>query len=304
VVLNEIHTFLKLCDSALKHWDRYKGWRSSKKNPPAESVPSRFVRLFENHGVHRNQIPRYFGHGLTLQDVKDDPSLLPKLDEGVLDAACRHFAVRREWLDGAESQVHAYHDFYKHPEDFAALIKTLKQNNPDGELGGLLIAPVEKGHGAEALLILHESIGFVGEKRIYRYHLCNGWPFTYWKARAYLTACVAIAWRHSVFVHGTYSPMKLISSLAHGETLLGWHGEGVWNLGAGRWYPEDMALRPDVFLDCIDPEEDDYGIKSGLRLWLHLDQQGSMKTGLDKSVRQLFEDELAKHPCEPQPLLS
>ena len=105
-------------NSALTLWGKlkelYRSWKYPKA-PPAESVAARFVRLFETHGVHRNQIPRFFGHGLNLQDMQDDATLLAKLDEPLLEAACEMFAVRREWLDGAETQVHPCHEFYKYP---------------------------------------------------------------------------------------------------------------------------------------------------------------------------------------------
>lgn len=274
----------------LRNW--YRSW----KNPPPESVTSRFVRLFESHGVHRNQIPRYFGHGLSPLDMQDDITLLAKLDEAVLEAACAHFAVRREWLDGAESQAHPCHDFYKAPQEFVNFIEAIKKDNPDGQFSGILIAPIENDHDAEALLILEESIGGIGEKKtIHRYHLCNGWAFSYWKARGYLAACVAIAWNHNIYVHGTYAPMKSIALIAEGETLLGWQGEGMRSSGVKRWYPEDMALRPDIFLNGIDPEENNFGIKAGLGLWLDLEQRGFMNTGLDKNVRHVFQQELAKY---------
>ena len=51
-------------------------------------IASRFFQLFENHGVHRNQIPRFFEHGLALTDVKDEDSILPKLNEEVLNDVC------------------------------------------------------------------------------------------------------------------------------------------------------------------------------------------------------------------------
>lgn len=284
-------------EAALSLWGRFRTWRSANRNPPVESVASRFVRLFESHGVHRNQIPRFFGHSLTLKDVQDDASLFTKLDETILEAVCKRFAVRREWLDGAELQVHPCHDFYKHPETFALFIDGLKINNPDGDLHGVLIAPNQPDWQACVLLILQEVIGSVGDKPIYRYHLCNNWVFSYWKARAYLTACVAIAWKHKVYVHGIRMPNKEIERLAEGKTLLGWQGEGIWELGSRSWYAEDMALRPDTFLKDIDPEQDDFGIKSGLRLWLDLEQKGLLDTGgPETNARMLFQQELAKYP--------
>jgi hypothetical protein len=231
-----------------------------------------------------------------LKDVQDDSSLFAKLDETVLEAACRRFAVRREWLDGADSQVHPCHDFYKHPEGFADFIMQLKSANPDAGLGGLLIAPNENGWRANALIILEETIGAVGDKPIHRYHLCHNWAFSYWKARAYLTACIAIAWKRSVYIHGLRVPGKEIEKLSEGQMLLGRQGEGVWQFPSRKkWYPEDMALKPETFLEGVDPERDNFGIKSGLRLWLDLEEQGLMETGGPVvNVRELFQQELAK----------
>ena len=278
-----------------------RNWWRGRKVALAETVVTRFVRLFESHGVHRNQIPRFIGHDLTLQDVQDDASLLAKLDEQLLEAVCEKFAVRREWLDGAESQIHPCHGFYSYnPESFAQFIEGLMGANPDARLQGVLIAPEERGD-AEALLILQEVIGAVGEKPIYRFHLCHNWRFDYWKSRADLTACVAIAWKHNVHVHGVWLPKKEIERLEEGKELLGWWGEGIWKLRGKRerWYPEDMALKPEDFLRGVDPERDNYGIISGLGLWLKLEQQGFMNTGLPMyeagDIRRLFEQELSKY---------
>lgn len=282
----------------LEKFGKFINWMRGRKSAPTETVATRFVRLFETHGVHRNQIPRFLGFGLTLKDVQEDASLLAKLDEAMMAATCTRFAIRREWLDGAEKQVHPEHDFYKYPERFLGFLDELRVNNPDGDIQGVLIAPEERVGHVEALILLQEAVGQVGDKPIYRYHLCNNWSFTYWKARAYLTACVAIAWKHQVFIHGISKPKKEIERLANGETLLGWQGEGIWSLGHSAWYPEDMALRPSAYLEGVDPERNNFGTKSGLSLWLDLEKQGLMDTGLGAdfgvNAKRLFEQELAK----------
>lgn len=285
-------------NSALSVWDRLKKWYVSRKNQrlsPAETVAARFVRLFETHGVHRNQIPRFLGYGLTLKDVQDDESLLAKLDEDVLTSVCTRFAIRREWLDGAEPQAHPYHDFYKYPGEFLRFLDDLIASNPEGYMRGILIAPNERAWDAGALLILQETIGYIGDKPIFRHHLCNNWVFSYWKARAYLTACVAIAWKRKVYIHGISKPVHIIEQLAYGETLLGWHGEGIWKLGHVAWHPEDMALQPDEFLNGIDPEKENFGIKSGLKLWLDLEEEGFMDAGIKTGAKKLFQQELTKY---------
>lgn len=257
----------------------------------------RFVAIYKAHGVERTQIPRFLGEdfGLTLTDVSTDEKLLHVLNENVITKTCEIFGVRREWLDGAEPQVHLAHDFYKQPEIFFVFIKNLLKNNAYGGIVGILLAPNERDWQAHALLILQETVGFVGDKPIYRYYLCNNWAFTYWKARAYLAACIAIAWKHEVFVYGVYVPKKEIERLAGGTVLLGWQGEGIWQLGHKTWSPEDMALLPEAFLKGIAPEKDKFGIKSGLKLWLDLEQQGLMDTGIEASARQKFQQELAKY---------
>lgn len=166
-MLSEIQATLNIGE---KLW-RFVGFLRNISGPQTESVSRRFIRLFECHNVHRNQIPRFFGHGLELKDVQDDSSLIGKLDEPLLEAACERFGVRREWLDGAESQIYSCHDFYKRPEDVQPFLLKLREANPEGRLDGILIAP--EGGSGEAVVVLSEMIGAVGEKPIYRYHLCN-----------------------------------------------------------------------------------------------------------------------------------
>lgn len=292
-MLGEIQTTLNIGE---KLW-KFIGFLRKMKAPQAESVSTRFVRLFECHNVHHNQIPRFFGHGLTVKDVHDDQSLLAKLDESLLDAACERFGVRREWLDGAESQVYACHDFYKSPGDVLPFLNVLREANPEGRLDGMLIAP-EGGEG-DAVVVLSEIIGWIGEKAIYRYHLCNNWVFDYWKSRAYLAAFVAIAWKNGVYIRGTYLSEKEIKKIAWGESLVGSEDGDPGIRGVRLWDPEDMALKPEVFLAGVDPEQDQFGFKAALQLWLNLEQEGYLDTGLSmyskEAIRSMFEKKLGEY---------
>jgi hypothetical protein len=256
----------------------------------AESVAGRFFRLFESHGVHRNQIPRFFEHGLELKDVQDEASLLPRLTEAVLQDACDLFGVRREWLDGAEATVYACHDFYKDPHEVAGFLAACKAVNPDGQLCGILLA--SEANDGIALIVLYEAIRWIGDKPIYRYHLLNNWVFDYWKSRAYLAACVAIAWKHRVYIRGEYVDNKMLEALAQGTCLVGKNGEGLDSYFGKKWYPEDMSLKPDVFLKGVDLKDDNRALPLAIELWLRLDKEGFMDSGLEMynriDVRQLF----------------
>ena len=86
-----------------------------------------------------------------------------------------------------------------------------------------------------------------------------------------------------------------IERLQEGKALLGWQGEGIWKAGQTSWHPEDLALYPDTFVKHINPEQDDFGIKAGLELWLNLESQGLMDTGIKDPPRELFQKELDKY---------
>lgn len=279
-------------NSAFSLWDRIAKFVRPPRN--TETVATRFIRLFESHGVHRNQIPRFIGHDLTLRDVQDEAALLEKLDEQLLELVCEKFAVRREWLDGADEQIYEIHDSYPVPEHFVEFITTLKEENTAGQLSGYLMVPHDAHRNPDAVLILSEVVGQVGENAIHRYHLCQHPSFGYWKARAYLTACIAIAWKNGIYVKGLRMPYKEIQRMFQGMSLPFWTSDGLWKLGGKKWYPEDMALVPETYLEGIDPEHDKFGVKSALDLWLQLDAQGLMDTGLDKDVRPLFVAALEK----------
>ncbi len=270
-------------------WNWIKYIFSRKERKKRELISTRLVSLLESHGVHLNQIPRFLGHGLVIADVQNDELFLSKLNEEILNDVCSKFAVHREWLDGADSQIYPSHDFYKRLEEFESFICEIISNNPKGKLSGVLITPYESGYGAYALILLKEIVGYIGDKEIYRYHICNNWAFSYWKARAYLTACAAIAWKNGVYIHGEYLPSKQIEKLVSGETFL---GKDSLNIGHKRWHPEDMALCPEKFLDGINPETSDFGIKSGLKLWLDLEEEGFMDINLRDNVREKFQKKL------------
>jgi hypothetical protein len=261
---------------------------------PAESVATRFIRLFEAHGVHRNQISRVLGHGLAPVHLQSDESLMPVLTDVMLDAAARQFAIRRDWLDGASDQIYPLHDFYKKPKEFGQFIAELRRQSK-GALRGVVLVATSEEFEDTALVVLEQEIGVVGDRPLYRYHLCNNWHFAYWKARAYLTACVVIAWNAKAYLLGRRVPIELIRQYTEGTHFLEYEIDGALPTSGLHWHPEDMALKPEAFLDGLD--DGAFGIREGLSLWLQLDAAGFMKTDLPyANVRQAFEQALAKAP--------
>lgn len=54
--------------------DRFKKWH--RPEPLVTNTAHRFIHLFEAHGVARAQIPRFFGHNLTIYQVEHESELL------------------------------------------------------------------------------------------------------------------------------------------------------------------------------------------------------------------------------------
>jgi hypothetical protein len=277
-------TIFSEINSLLSIWDRFR--KPAAKIKGNDTVASRFLQLFEAHGVHRNQIPRFFGHGLSLADVQDDSTILSRLSEELIEDACKLFAVRSEWLYGVDDQIYPLHDFYKVPGEFVDFIESLSADNDSFIEGVLLVAKIDK-HDFDALIVLEVPIGSVGDKTICRYCLCNNWIFSYWKARAYLTACVASAWKRKISIIGRKVPIEIIKKYHNGIEFLQYENDGALPLIGTPWYPEDLALRPEIFLEGLG--EGKSGKLLGLEMWLDLDDQGLMDTGINEAFpRQQF----------------
>lgn len=262
------------------------------------ALADRFVELFRAHGIERTQVPRFLGpeFGITLSDLVNDERLIGKLDDNIIQQVCDRFGVRREWLEGTSEEIYPVHSFYKRPEEYEQFLTDLLKRSKSGKIGGWALRVAQpSSQETDALILLEEQIGSVGEKGIYRFHICNSWVYKYWKSRAYFAACIAISWRRKVYLSGREVDEAWLMSVCEGKHFIehdSIHG-GLRIPGWGRmWHPEDLALDPSMFLEHVD---ETYGIKAGLELWLALDRRGLMSLGAEQvfqGARARFEDRL------------
>lgn len=282
-------------DAALDIWKKGRNWLRSRRRSTESTVSNRFLNLFEAHGVHRNQIPRFFGRGITLKNVQSEDNLIDALTEDVLHDACDMFAVNRSWLDGASEQVYCIHSCYKSPETFKELIDDLVEKGKNCR-GYLLLG--RKGRLPEyeqydAVLVIQEEIGCLDDKAICRFHLCDHWIFDYWKCRAYLAACIGYSWSRKAYVMGQYADRSTVGEIAEGTVLLQCHEWGGGLASYGQiWYPEDLTLTPETFLQGLEGRDDFFGERKGLELWLELESKGWMRNEYGLSSRTEFESKL------------
>ena len=286
-MFGEIESFCALVD-------RVKNLFKSHSNPSSDSkelVSTRLVQLYEAHGVHRNQIPKVIGQGLTLHDVSTDERLLEKLTDKILSSTCQLFGINRDWLDGASDEIYPTYNFYKCPAKFEVFLSSLLAKSGSDCLDGVLLSVDKVDCRIESVLILQETIDSINEKPYYRYYLCSGWFLSYWKSRGYVSACVAMCWKNNVYVHGLYVDKPTVDKYTHGNHLLDFGYNGVHQLNGIRWYAEDLALVPEIYLNNIDPEKNQFALNAALSLWFQLYHQGYLDTSYtDKSVELSFND--------------
>lgn len=237
-----------------------------------ELISTRLINLCNAHGVARYQIPAVLGNSITHDDVKSDESFLRVINEKILNDACFMFGVNRDWLDGASKKVYDSKHFYKSPHKFNNFISELLSSTNVQSLSGILITQLSMCRNTESLLLIQEEVS----DGYYRYYFCNGWIFSYWKSRAYLSACIATCWRNDIFLHGVKVKTNYLDKIATGEKLLDFGSAGIDNINGIRWHAVDLTSCPDTYLDGIDPEQGNFGLISALSLWLELEEKGYM----------------------------
>ncbi|EDX89438.1 hypothetical protein ADG881_1540 [Alcanivorax sp. DG881] len=147
-------------------------------------------------------------------------------------------------------------------------------------------------------MVIQEKVGAVGDNEISRFYLCNDWSFCYWKARADLTACLAILAKQGIYTKGVYVDGDSLDEIQGGETLLSWCGEGAWKVKGEWWDAEDMVYLPDLYLQGLN-HRDGYSYASALSRWLDLCDKGFMSTKpYPEPYRDVFKERLEKLRAE------
>ncbi len=263
-----------------------------------ESVSSRFIKLFESHGVHRNHIPGFFGHGLTIADISNEDLALKKLDDQLLKAASSLFNVRLEWLLCADNQVYSTHNFYKDPGRYKAWLNELVDSQCSERFIANLYLSTPKSWEYDAVLIIQERIGSLNDQEIYKYHLCSGWIHQYWKARVDLAACIAITLNANVYLKSSWVRGSL-QQIAEGECLphelekLKLDRRKRGSIKKFDWQAEAWVFDPRDFV--LGLAEGNFGQKNALARWLEYSKQGFMETGYSRDLpAPLFEEHLKR----------
>jgi hypothetical protein len=285
---------------------------SEKETKQAEDIPetiaTRLVALFESHGVHRNQIPEFFGHGLDISSCASDEKLLDKIRLEIIHDAVELFGVNKDWLEGSSKEIYDIPDFYKHPEEFEHyIIELLKNTSKDKLFAYALTSTLNKklmndDNDYDSLFVIAESIGEINQREIYKYHLLGHWGIRYWKSRACFAACCALLYKHGISVAGKVVDRHWLNEIDEGHKLLDYdftERYGGINVPTDKiWIVSDLVEIPEKYLEGMDTEQG-LAIPFAIRKWLDLNEKGYMRcfpedNAFHEGVEKLFKEKLEK----------
>ena len=259
-----------------------------------DSITSRFIQLFESHGVHRNQIPEFFDYGLTLADLQSEERLIEKLTPEILRKAAELFLVNSEWLSHGKTEIFPQHHFYKYPDKFGKYIDELLSPDSSKDIEGyvLTIKPPYK-QDYDTLILLKEEIGLIGERTIYRYHYCSGWRITYWKCCADIACCIAQAQQRNIYFAGKTVDASWIESFSDGMRLPNYDFEmaEIDLPHSGYWSAGEFVDIPEQFIKPLN-QKDGYSVASAINRWFEYHKKGLIYVCSDEvneSVKAAFE---------------
>jgi hypothetical protein len=261
---------------------------SEKEIKQAEDIPvtiaTRLIALFESHGVHCNQIPEFFGHGLDIPSCATDEKLLDKITPEIIQDAVELFGVNKDWLEGSSKEIYDIRNFYKHPEEFEHYLVGLLTNASKDKLFAYALTSNKKlmngDYDYDSLFVIAESIGEINQREIYKYHLLGRWGIHYWKSRAYFVACCALLYKYDISVAGKVVERHWLNEIDEGLKLLDYDFTercgGIDIPTVGMWIVSDFVEMPDQYLEGMDTEQG-RAIPLAIGKWLDLNEKGYMR---------------------------
>jgi hypothetical protein len=246
------------------------------------TLATRFIALFESHGVHRTQIPEFFDHGLGIPSCASDDELLKRLTPEIINDVVKLFGVNKEWLEGSSKEIYDIPNFYKHPEKFERYLIEFLENTSAEKLSAYALTSDKKlmSDCNDSLIVIAEPIGEINQRKIYKYHLLGDWGIQYWRSRAYFTACCALLYKHGLSVAGKVVKRNWLNDIHQGHKLLDYdfterYG-GVNFPTVGSWIVSDFVEMPDNYLKGMDTEQG-HAVGLALDMWLSLSENGYMR---------------------------
>lgn len=191
-----------------------------KKDSPINLIAEKFYKIFEDHGVSRGQIPSFTDKKFNIQyiDVEDINSIIPKLNDELLDWVSDKFGIQRSWFDAKEddywnNNLYNSIDCYKQHWTFFKLFEELIDVlNPYQYRDYIKVKFIKNFDEFKAenskylgsvLIIVEVLIGKTTTGPIYKYILINNnLRWDYWKSRQDIKRMIRIVDKLDIYNSG------------------------------------------------------------------------------------------------------
>lgn len=248
--------------------------------------------------MHRNQIPAFFGHGITLHAMTDLAELSKQLTPEILQQASSLFGVRQDWLECVSDKIYNVPDFYKHPEEFDQYITELKQTT--NELWCYVLRTrqsAQRDDDSDGAFLFVETIGVVNNREVVKYHPVGHLRIGYWKSRADFAANCGLLIKSGIQQVGKYADKDWLKKFNCGTVIpkYDYQDGSVAVASSAVWYIDEFFERPEHFLKGVDAEANNFGLRSAINRWFYWSAKGYFDAFDDDShsrCRKLFERKL------------
>jgi hypothetical protein len=236
----------------------------------SNSVTSRFLQAFFNHGVHHNQIPQYCCQALNLAQINNAEKLAEVLTPKILEQTSTFFGIRQDWLIGASKIIYNVHDFYKEPRQMVTFLEKIKKNR-NYITCTVLRCRDKSAHlrDTPGIFVFSEIVSEINNRPVFRHHFCGLQAIGYWKSRADFAARCALIIKSEIPVFGHFANEDWLKSAYDGFNM----PEYDYDLGElilpnkGIWNVYDFIEFPNLYLSQLDTEGG-IAVNFALNRWL------------------------------------
>lgn len=268
------------------------------------SLVTRLLALLKAHGIHKNDLPALFPGIFSYHICSSHEAILKAITPQIIERIVTTFGINKDWLLGSSNQIYSVKSFDRNLSELEEHIQSLQIEAGDRQIYAYLLTPDKTGvyRDFDTVVIIAEPILKISNRNIYKYHFIGGWVFNYWRSRVYVAASCALLMKHDFSVINRLVPLSYIKDILSETKLMDYDFEtqegGLSFPSIGSFIVSDFIELPDELTKGVD-QENGFGRKSALELWISLFEKGYMRCfqGYEEehlAVRKLFQDELDK----------
>lgn len=287
--------------AGLQLMEKFLSWFRERFWPVAKDIPaSRFLALFDAHGVKPGQIPDFFGNGLSIADCHSTESLTKVLTSELMEKAVQLFGINRDWLDCASDMVYEPRSFYKNLQGFETYLNNIVVASPL-PVRATIYMPTSNNLSYpddSGVLVISIPVGEVNHRTIYRFDLIHYDRVCYWRCRGYLAVNLASMLRSNAIVYGACVKAKVLEPVSQGERLpvYDYESHSAFRMKVKSGFSvEELICSPDKYLEGVDPERDRFGHRAAIDLWLSMADKMRTSSKAEYSRIVLKFEEALKH---------